>query len=136
MHHTVTVDITPKLYEILERVLNQNFEVHRSLHQIQEKLDLIMATQEEFDAQIAAANASLDAIATDVTNIGAAVTAEAQQIADFIASQPAGVDTSALAPTVDKLNAVAASLAGTADAVSGIFTPPAPAPAPEPTPAP
>jgi len=71
----------------------------------------IMATQEEFDAKITAANEALDAI-------GVAVTAEAKQVADFIAAQPKSVDTSALDGVVTRLGGVAAS-------VSDVFTPPA-----------
>jgi len=85
-----------------------------------------MSAQDDFNAQIQAANDKLDAIGTDVTNTQAAITAEAQQVADFIASQPAGVDTSALQGVVDRLGAAADSLGGTADAVGGIFTPPTP----------
>lgn len=66
-------------------------------------------TQEEFDAQIAAANTSLDDAATAVTN-------EAQQISDFIAMHP-GIDTSALSGVVTRLQGVATS-------VGNIFTPP------------
>ena len=96
------------------------------LTEINRRLTQIMASQEEFDAQIAAANTSLDAIATDITAISAAVTAEAQQIADFIASLPPNVDTSALTGVVDRLGVAAGGLADTSTAIAGIFTPPAP----------
>ena len=69
-----------------------------------------MASQAEFDAQVQAANDKLDAL-------GTAIQAESDQIAAFIASQPAGVDTSALDGVVTRLGAAA-------DSVSGIFTPP------------
>lgn len=66
--------------------------------------------QDEFNAQIAKATEDLDAIA-------AAVTAETKEIADFIASLPASVDTSALDGVVTRLGGVAQS-------VSDVFTPP------------
>jgi septal ring factor EnvC (AmiA/AmiB activator) len=111
--------------DFLEFLEKEFGSIKRQLNKINRRLDQIMATQEEFDAQIAAANASLDSISTDLTNISAAITAEAQQISDFIASLPAGTDTSALDGVVTRLGTTADSLSGTADAVGGIFTPPA-----------
>jgi len=87
------------------------FNVERELRDINRRLRIIMATQEEFNTQIAAANSKLDDLAT-------AIQAEADQIAAFIASQPAGVDTSALNGVIDRLSAAST-------AVSGIFEPPA-----------
>lgn len=68
-----------------------------------------MATQEEFDAQITQANASLDTISQQIT-------AEAEQIAQFIRDNP-GVNTSAL-------DGVVARLASVGESVGTIFTPP------------
>lgn len=68
-----------------------------------------MANQEEFDAQIARANTSLDGIAT-------AIAAEAAQIQAFIDAHPS-TDTSALEGVVTRLETVGTS-------VGGIFTPP------------
>ncbi len=78
--------------------------------EVKEDLNIIMGLQEDFDAKINAANAALDGIA-------AAVTAEAQQVADFIAGLPPEVDTSALDGVVTRLG-------GVADSVSGVFEPP------------
>jgi len=123
-HQTIRLihELSPELEALLVQILDQS----RKLNKIQRSLDKIMSAQDDFNAQIQAANDKLDAIGTDVTNTQAAITAEAQQVADFIASQPAGVDTSALQGVVDRLGAAADSLGGTADAVGGIFTPPTP----------
>lgn len=95
--------------------------ISSQLKSINRRLSIIMANQAEFDAQVAALNTKLDGLAEQVT-------AEAQQIRDFIeANQGSGLDTSALdaiATRLDNLN------------IAGIFTPPAdeePAPTPEPT---
>ena len=73
-----------------------------------------MANQEEFDAQIARANAALE-------NVGTAIATEGQQIRDFIAANPS-VDTSALEGVVTNLEAVANSVAGIFEAPAGEIT--------------
>ncbi len=78
---------------------------------LKELIKIVMENQAEFDAKITAANEALDAI-------GAAITAEAAQVSEFIAGLPASVDTSALDGVVSRLGGVAAS-------VSDVFTPPA-----------
>jgi len=96
---------------LLDRIADTT-GIERQLRMINRRLDKIMSNQAEFDAQITAANEKLDAL-------GTAVQAEADQVAAFIASQPAGVDTSAL-------DGVVARLGAAADSVGNIFTPPAP----------
>jgi hypothetical protein len=92
----------------------------------QERLLLfIIMTQEEFDAQIEAMNASIDRLVEDVSAIGAAVTAESEQIANFINSQPPGVDTTALEGVQARLSAISDNIDTVAESVEGIFTPPA-----------
>lgn len=98
------------------------YEDEHVLQAINELKEILLMTQEDFDAQIADVNAKLDALGADVA-------AEADEIAAFIAAQPPEVDTSALSGVVDRLTALD-------DAVKGIFTPPATEPAPEPAPAP
>jgi len=114
-HHGSTLrlilDATPKLAVLLDRIADTT-GIERQLRMINRRLDKIMSNQAEFDAQITAANEKLDAL-------GTAVQAEADQVAAFIASQPAGVDTSAL-------DGVVARLGAAADSVGNIFTPPAP----------
>jgi ABC-type transporter Mla subunit MlaD len=117
-----------QLVQELQGIRHELFHIRQEQFEIKEKLKAIMATQEEFNAQIAAANEKLDAIGTDVTNIGTSITAETQQILDFLATLPAGIDTSAMDGVVTRLGAAADSLSGTADSISGIFTPPVPAP--------
>jgi predicted PurR-regulated permease PerM len=85
-------------------------DIFRKLNHIIKEIKIIRMSQEEFDNQIAEANQKLD-------GLGEAIAAERQQIADFIASQPAAVDTSAL-------TGVLARLGGISETVSGIFTPP------------
>lgn len=82
-------------------------------------------TQEEFNAAMDAANATLDTLVSDVSDIAAAITAEAEQIAAFIAGNPT-LDTSALAGVQARLTGVADSLGTVAGSVEGIFTPPTP----------
>lgn len=79
-------------------------------------LETIMATQAEFDAQLARMNTKLDALGTQISD-------EAQQIRDFIEANP-DLDTTGLEAVVSRLDAID---------VSGIFEPPTP---PEPTPEP
>jgi predicted PurR-regulated permease PerM len=83
----------------------------QQLNKIKKELRSIIMNQEEFDAKINEANASLEAI-------GVSVEAERQEVANFIAGLPAGIDTSGLLGVVSRLG-------GIATAVSGIFTPPA-----------
>lgn len=92
--------ISDKLARLLERGL------FRSIDKIHRSLDKIMANQQEFDAQIARANAALDTISEQIT-------AEAQQIRDYIDEHP-DVDTTALEGVVARLESVN---------VSGIFEP-------------
>ena len=106
----IVIDVTDGLRELLLSLCPPSNFGHE-LKKIQEKLNKIMATQAELDAQVQAANDKLDAL-------GTAIQAEADQIAAFIASQPAGLDTSAL-------DGVVARLGAAADSVSSIFTPPA-----------
>lgn len=110
----------PGLYNLSVDMTNESIIIHVLLAAastvvlyflLKGRLDKIMANQADFDAQIQAANDKLDAI-------GTAISDEAKQIADFIANQPASVDTSALQGVVDRLGTVS-------DSVSGIFTPPA-----------
>lgn len=103
----IIFDISPALSRAIDRWCDS---VTRQLNEIQESLEIIMASQEEFDAKINAANTALDGIAT-------AVAAEAQQIADFIAANPT-VDTSALDGVVTRLESVGTS-------VGLVFEPPA-----------
>lgn len=100
----------PGLKGLIQKWLG-TFNVERQLIHINRRLRIIMSNQAELDTQVATANAKLDDLAT-------AIQAEADQVAAFIASQPAGVDTSALNGVIDRLSAAST-------AVSGIFTPPA-----------
>ena len=77
---------------------------------ISKRLNKIIMNQEEFDAQITAANTALDEIATAITN-------ETAQIIAYIESLPPNTDTSALTGVVDRLSTVSA-------AVGGVFEPP------------
>ena len=79
-------------------------------------------TQAEFDAALADMQTSIDALTANQAAVAAAVTAEAQQIADFIAAHPA-VDTSGLATVQANLAAAVAASGGEATTVEGIFTP-------------
>lgn len=110
----IDLEVGERLAGLLERWLGRQGDNR----QIIRRLNLIMSKQEDFDAQIQAANEKLD-------GIGSAVAAEAAQVAEFIAANPA-VDTSGLAGVVERLGGVGAS-------VSGIFEPAA-EPAPEPAP--
>lgn len=102
----IVFDISPALSRAIDRWFDS---VTRRLNEIQESLEIIMASQEEFDVKINAANAALDGIAT-------AVAAEAQQIADFIAANPT-VDTSALDGVVTRLE-------GVGESIGSVFEPP------------
>jgi len=82
--------------------------IFNQLRQLNRRTKIIMKTQEEFDAQIAAMKESLDAIP-------AAIEAEGQQIRDFIAANP-GLDTSALDGVVERLG-------GVAESIGTVFTP-------------
>lgn len=86
------------------------------LTEIRKETKIIMANQEEFDRQMAAVNAALDAV-------GSSIKSEAQEVKDFIAAN-VGVDTSALDGVVTRLEGVAVS-------VNDIFTPPIVTPAAE-----
>jgi ABC-type transporter Mla subunit MlaD len=114
-HHGSTLrlilDATPKLAILLDRIADTT-GIERQLRMINRRLDKIMSTQAEVDAQVAAANEKLDALAT-------AIQAEADQVAAAIAALPAGVDTS-------QFDGVNTRLSAMADSVSNIFTPPAP----------
>jgi hypothetical protein len=100
----ITFDITDRFARIIERCCD-----HQStLDEIKEKLDTIMANQEDFDAQIARANAGIEAAV-------AAIAAEGQQIRDYIDANPS-VDTSALEGVATRLETLSAS-------VGGIFEP-------------
>lgn len=105
MKLNVEFSISDKTAKCLEGL----FAPSETLNEILQGVKKLMSNQEQFDAQITAANTALDAIA-------AAVAAEAQQIADFIAANPA-VDTSALAGVVTRLEAAD-------DAISNVFTEP------------
>lgn len=72
------------------------------LKQIKGDIKTIMGQQEEFNAKITAANEALD-------SIGAAVTAEAEQIAEFIRTHP-GIDTSSLDGVVTRLQGVSENI--------------------------
>jgi hypothetical protein len=109
----IVFDISDKLAQVLAC----SSLVTRQLDRIEEKIDKVMATQEEFDEQIAAANVALDEIAT-------AIAAETAQIEAYIAANP-GVDTSALAGVVARLE-------GVNENISAVFEPPAEAPPAEP----
>ena len=89
--------------KVLKSILTENH------NEILGRLNQIMANQAEFDEQITTANAALD-------DIQQKVTAEAQQVADFIAANPQ-IDTSALTGVVNRLQGVGAS-------VENVFTPP------------
>lgn len=98
--------------EPLARAIDQMFgsaSVTRQLNEIQETLEIIMGNQAEFDAKITAANTALEGIT-------AAIAAEAAQIAEFIAANPA-VDTSALDGVVTRLESVGTS-------IGSVFEPP------------
>lgn len=101
----LTLDITDKFARVIERACKPSTFEQETLR----RLEIIMGRQEDFDTQITAANTALDAIA-------AAVAAEAQQIADFIAANPA-VDTSALSGVVTRLEAAD-------EAIGSVFTAP------------
>lgn len=86
-----------------------------------------MANQEQLEALVATAQGSLDTITTELVSISEAITAESQQIADFIANSPDSLDTTTLEGFVSNLNAAATRIGTVKESVEGIFTPPAPA---------
>lgn len=83
-------------------IVTQQIQIKKDLKIIKGDTEYIMGLQEDFDAKIDAANAALDSIAE-------AITAEAQQIADFIAHNP-NVNTAALDGVVARLGNVSASV--------------------------
>lgn len=103
-HHSDDEEYVDFKY-MLMKLYTLGLEIKNKLH----KLERQMATnQAEFDAQ-------LNTINEKVTSIFSTVTAEAQQIAEFIANNPS-VDTSALSGVAERLSQVES-------AVADIFTP-------------
>ena len=101
---TIIFDISEKLARILKCECdynNQFSDIKRSLKQI-------MSNQMEFDEKITRANTALDEVTV-------AISAEGQQIRDFIAANPA-VDTSALDGVVTRLESVNESIGGVFEA--------------------
>jgi hypothetical protein len=88
-----------------------------------ERIDIIMAAQDDINAAVAQIDTTDADIATQVTNIGAVITA----IQAWIAEQPASVDTSALVTAMGALSASQATLDSAVTAAQGTV-PPAPAP--------
>jgi ABC-type transporter Mla subunit MlaD len=116
----ITFGIDENLTQIILRIckaLEKSRTVEEKLDKIIRNTSKIMATQQEFDLQITAANEKLDAL-------GTAVADEAAQLKAFLDSLPAGVDTSALDGVIERLG-------GIAESVGGIFTPTENAPAPD-----
>jgi hypothetical protein len=96
------------------------------LFKLRQETKQIIMNQEEFDAQIAAANAALEGVNTSLTDIAAAIVAETAEIIAFIEGLPPEVDTSALTGVVTNLETANTALSTANESISGIFTAPAP----------